>query len=95
MQLPPGFEAHVAPRSGTYKNFRIIQTNGLGIIDESYCGNDDQWMMPVYAHEDGLIQQNDRICQFRIVPKMPPVTFREVEKLENKNREGFNSTGLK
>ncbi len=95
VQLPENFEAHVVPRSGAYKNFKIIQTNSTGIIDESYCGNDDQWMMPVYAFEDGRIEKNDRICQFKIVKKMPPIRFTEVDKLTNQNRNGFSSTGVK
>lgn len=95
MQLPENFEAHVVPRSSTFKNFALIQTNSTGIIDESYCGNDDQWMMPVYAFADGRIEKNDRICQFRIVQKMPAVNFIETSYLDNKNRQGLGSTGIK
>lgn len=69
MILPEGYEAHVVPRSSTYKNFKVIQTNHCGIIDESYCGNDDQWMFPAYALEDTIIKKNERICQFRIAKK--------------------------
>lgn len=92
MQLPKGYEAHVVPRSSTFKNFGIIQTNHHGIIDESYCGDDDIWKFPAYALKDAMIHENDRICQFRIVEKMPEVEFVEVDKLENKNRGGFGST---
>ncbi len=95
MQLPSGYEAHIAPRSGTYKNFRIIQTNSVGVVDESYCGPNDQWLMPVYAMEDTVIELNDRVCQFRIVEKMPEVVFVEVEELDNPDRNGFGSTGKK
>ena len=66
MKLPEGYEAHIVPRSSTFKNFKIIQTNHMGVIDNSYSGNDDQWMMPVIAMEDTVINKNDRICQFRI-----------------------------
>ena len=66
MQLPQGFEAHIVPRSSTFKNFGIIQTNHCGIVDESYCGNNDQWFMPAFALRDTVIEVNDRICQFRI-----------------------------
>lgn len=94
MQLPNGYEAHVVPRSSTFKTWGIIQTNSMGVIDNSYCGDNDQWMMPVYATRDTVIHKNDRICQFRIVEKMPTITFEEVEILGNKDRSGFGSTGI-
>ena len=93
MELPKGYEAHIVPRSSTFKNFGIIQTNSCGIIDGSYCGDEDMWRMPVYAMRDTRIEQNDRICQFRIVENQPRIVFEEVEHLENKNRGGFGSTG--
>lgn len=94
MQLPAGYEAHIVPRSSTFKNYGIIQTNSVGIIDESYCGDNDQWMMPVYATRDVVINKNNRICQFRIMKKMSEVEFETVEKLGNSNRGGFGSTGI-
>lgn len=95
MQLPKGYEAHVIPRSSTYKTWKIIQTNHMGLIDESYCGNNDQWFMPVIAMEDTKINVNDRICQFRIMKKMPKVHFDEVVFLSEKDRGGIGSTGRK
>lgn len=96
MQLPEGYEAHVVPRSSTFKKWGIIQTNSLGIIDESYNGNDDQWLMPVLAMRDTSIEFNDRICQFRIIEKMPSdLQITEVESLDNENRGGFGSTGVR
>lgn len=94
MQLPKGYEAHVVPRSSTYKNFGIIQTNHQAVIDESYCGNDDQWYYPAYALRDTIININDRICQFRIMKKQPEIEFDEVLFLENENRGGIGSTGV-
>lgn len=94
MKLPDGYEAHVTPRSSTYKNWGIIQTNSVGIIDNSYSGDNDQWMMPVIAMEDTYIQKNDRICQFRIVKKMPEVEFEIVEHLDENDRGGFGSSGI-
>lgn len=91
--LPEGYEAHVVPRSSTFKNFGIIQTNSMGIIDESYCGNDDQWFLPAYALRDTQISFNDRICQFRIMKHQPAFDFVEVESLDGNNRGGFGSTG--
>ena len=91
--LPEGYEAHVVPRSSTYKNFGIIQTNSIGIIDNSYCGNNDQWLFPAYALRDTVINKNDRICQFRIMKKMEPVNFVEVKELKDKDRGGIGSTG--
>jgi len=93
MKLPEGFEAHVVPRSSTFKNYGIIQTNSLGIIDSSYCGTDDQWFMPVFAMRDTFIEKNDRICQFRIVKNMPNIGFYVKDTLCEKNRGGHGSTG--
>ena len=93
MELPKGYEAHIVPRSSTFKNFGIIQANHHGIVDCSYCGDNDQWFMPVYAMRDTHISCNDRICQFRIVENQPKIVFDEVETLEGKDRGGFGSTG--
>ena len=94
MKLPRGYEAHVVPRSSTFKNFGIIQTNHQGVIDESYCGDDDQWFMPVYAIRDTVIHVNDRICQFRLMEHQPAIEFEEKQELEKENRGGFGSTGI-
>lgn len=94
MQLPEGYEAHIVPRSSTFKNFGIIQTNSSGVIDQSYAGDNDEWKMPVYATRDTVIHQNDRICQFRIIENQPTISFTEVEHLSNKNRGGFGSSGI-
>ncbi len=93
MILPEGFEAHLAPRSSTFKNFGIIQTNSIGVIDNSYCGEQDEWKMAAYALRDTVIHLNDRICQFRIVEKQPELTFVTVEHLKEESRGGFGSTG--
>lgn len=93
MELPSGYEAHVVPRSSTFKNFGIIQTNHMGVIDESYCGDNDQWFFPAYALRDTVIEVNDRICQFRIMKHQPELCFRETEKLEGMDRGGHGSTG--
>lgn len=95
MQLPEGYEAHVVPRSSTFNTWGIIQANSIGIIDESYCGNDDVWKFPALAVRDTEIHENDRICQFRIMPKMKDVEIVEVSQLNNNNRNGFGSTGNK
>lgn len=93
MQLPEGYEAHIVPRSSTFKNFGIIQTNHQGVIDGSYCGDHDQWMMPVLAVRDTHISVNDRICQFRIMKNQPAICFDEVSSLSGEDRGGFGSTG--
>lgn len=93
MILPEGYEAHIVPRSSTFKNYGIIQCNHIGIIDNSYSGDNDQWLMPVYATRQTFIRKNDRICQFRIVKKMEQVEFTTVEQLNTKDRGGFGSTG--
>ena len=95
MQLPEGYEAHIVPRSSTFKKWGIIQTNHCGIVDNSYCGPNDWWRMPVFALRDTKIEVNDRICQFRIQKNQPTLVFNEVEELEANNRGGFGSTGTK
>ena len=95
MILPDGYEAHIVPRSSTFKKFHIIQTNHMGIIDNSYCGEQDEWKFPALAVEDTIINKNDRICQFRIVKKQPEIVFEQVEKLSDTSRGGFGSTGVK
>lgn len=93
MQLPKGYEALMVPRSSTFKHFGIIQTNSMGIIDESYSGDNDQWHFPAYAMRDTVIHVNDRICQFRIVKHQPEIEFQKVEDLGNLDRGGIGSTG--
>ena len=93
MELPKGYEAHIVPRSSTYKNFGVIQANHCGVVDGSYCGDNDMWRMPVIAMRDTQILVNDRICQFRIMKNQPEILFEEVEHLEGKDRGGFGTTG--
>ena len=95
MKLPKRYEAHVVPRSSTFKNFGVIQTNHMGVIDESYCGDNDQWYFSAYALRDTVIHVNDRICQFRIMEHQPALEFEEVVRLEGEDRGGFGSTGVK
>lgn len=93
MQLPEGYEALMVPRSSTFKHFGIIQANSMGVIDESYRGDNDQWHFPAYAMRDTVIHINDRICQFRIVKHQPEIEFQKVEDLGNLDRGGIGSTG--
>lgn len=95
MELPEGYEAHIVPRSSTFKKWGIIQTNHMGVIDNSYCGDNDIWGFPAYALRNTHIYKNDRICQFRIVKRQEPVELVAVEHLGNKDRGGFGSTGTK
>lgn len=94
MKLPKGYEAHMVPRSSTYKNFGIIQTNHMAVIDESYCGEEDEWRYPAYALRDTLIEKNTRICQFRICKKQPEIEFIDVDHLDDVSRGGIGSTGI-
>ena len=102
MELPEGYEAIVAPRSSTFKKYGIIMTNGIGVIDETYCGDNDEWHFPAYClvehgKQDGepgtFIKKNERICQFRIQKHQPRIKFKVVESLDNDDRGGFGSTG--
>lgn len=101
MKLPEGYEAHVVPRSSTFKKWGIIQTNHMGVIDNSYCGTNDVWKFPAfclrgtdYGSRGTYIYKGDRICQFRIVRNQPEIEFEEVEVLEDTDRGGFGSTGV-
>lgn len=93
MELPEGYEAIIAPRSSAFKRWGIIQTNGIGVIDHSYCGDNDEWGMPVYTTRDTFIAEGDRVCQFRIQRVQPHFTIQTVEELGNEDRKGFGSTG--
>lgn len=95
MQLPKGYEAIVAPRSSTFKKYGILMVNGIGIIDNSYCGDNDEWAFPALATRETIIPKNARIAQFRIQLNQPPLHFVEVERLNNADRGGFGSTGEK
>ena len=91
--LPEGYEAHIVPRSSTFKNYGILQTNSMGVVDCSYCGDNDQWRMPVYATRDVTIEKGARICQFRIMKNQPQLEFLTVDHLDGPDRGGFGSTG--
>ena len=93
MELPKGYEAHVVPRSSTYKNFGLIQTNHMGVIDESYKGDADEWKWPALAMRDTEVHVGDRLCQFRIMKHQPQINFLEVDSLENEDRGGFGTSG--
>ena len=93
MQLPDGYEALIVPRSSTFKNWGVLQTNHCGVIDNSYCGDNDIWMFPALATRDVFIEKNSRICQFRIQQKMQYVSFETVDNLGNPDRKGFGSSG--
>ena len=93
MELPAGYEAHAVPRSSTYKKWGIIQANHMGVIDSTYCGDNDQWMFPAIALKKTFIQKGDRICQFRIVKSQPEINFETVAVLGNPDRGGIGSTG--
>ena len=93
VKLPAGYEMIIAPRSSTFKNFGVIQTNSIGLIDETYCGENDIIKMPVLAMRDTDIHVNDRICQFRIQKHQPRLNFNETEHMEDASRGGFGSTG--
>lgn len=95
IELPKGYEAIIAPRSSTFKKYGVIQTNGIGVIDNSYCGDNDEWGFPAYAIRDTIIHFGDRICQFRIQKVQSHIEFMKVEELGNADRKGFGSTGYK
>ena len=93
MALPAGYEAHLVPRSSTFKNYGILQTNSMGVVDNTYCGDGDQWFFPAYATRDTVLEKGARICQFRIVENQPRLEFTAVDRLDGQDRGGFGSTG--
>ena len=93
MKLPEGYEAHLLPRSSTFKNWGIIQANHIGVIDNSYSGNNDIWKYSAIALRDTKICKNDRICQFRIMEKQPKFGLLTVEEMDDQDRDGFGSSG--
>jgi deoxyUTP pyrophosphatase len=93
LALPKGYEAHVVPRSSTFKTYGVIQANFMGIIDNSYCGPNDQWKFPALAVRDTVIEVNDRICQFRIMENQPELVFEEDSLEGNADRGGYGTTG--
>lgn len=95
MKLPEGYEGHLAPRSSTLKKWGVLQANSVGVVDNSYCGDNDWWRFPAFATRDTVIEAGDKICQFRIMKKQEPVDFVEVEQLGEPDRGGFGSTGTK
>lgn len=93
-ELPNGYFALLMPRSSTFEKYGIIQTNSIGCIDSTFCGNDDRWALPVIAlRADVHIPKNERIAQFLVVPKSPVMSFTVVDDLGNDNRGGFGSSG--
>jgi dUTP pyrophosphatase len=98
MKLPDGYEAHIAPRSSTFKNYGIIMTNSVGVVDNSYCGPNDMWKFPAFKLGAGLkgplIKKGERICQFRIIKKQPKIVFEDSTLEDQKDRGGFGSTGV-
>lgn len=95
MQLPKGYEALVAPRSSMPKNYLIMQANSIGIIDETFCGDNDEWKLPAYAIRDTQIKKGERVCQFRIIEHQPEINFEVCDLLGNKDRGGWGSSGKK
>lgn len=93
MRLPQGYEAIVLPRSSTFVRYGLIMTNSMGVIDESYCGENDFWGFPFYATRDITIEKNTRIAQFRVFEHQPNLKFIPVKHLSPKSRGGFGSTG--
>ncbi len=93
VEIPKGYEMLIVPRSSAYKNFGILQTNAMGVVDESFCGDNDIIHMPILAMRDTELHINDRIGQFRLMPHQPEVHFIEVDHLDNEDRGGFGTTG--
>lgn len=95
IKVPDGYEAHLAPRSSSFRKYHLIQTNGVGVVDGAYSGDEDVWKMPVYAMNNGRVFKGDRICQFRIIEKQPTLDIVTTDVMPTPSRGGFGSTGIK
>ena len=93
VELPKGYEMWILPRSSAFKNFGVIQTNAMGVVDDSFCGDNDIIHMPILAMRDTEMHINDRIGQFRIAKHQAEIHFVEVEHLNHADRGGFGTTG--
>lgn len=93
MILPEGYEALIVPRSSTPSSFGIMSANSVGVIDNSYCGDGDEWKFPAIAIRDTVIRKGDRIAQFRIIANQPKIEFEAVSQLKSRSRGGIGSTG--
>jgi len=93
MHFPPVYEAHIRPRSSLFKRHGLLMTNGLGVIDHTYCGNTDEWFAEFFAVYDGFISRFERLCQWRLIERMPRPEFVSVQDLGNPSRGGHGSTG--
>ena len=94
IEVPVGYEAHLQPRSSTFKKYGIMQTNGVGVIDNSYKGDNDWWLMPIYATRDAVIPEGARIAQFKVVPQQERFNIVAVTEMGNDDRGGLGSTGV-
>ena len=92
-KLPDDYWVHVSARSSTHK-LGLIMSNGIGVVDQDYCGNEDEYKFPVYnvTKQDVTINRGIRIAQMMVLPRID-INLQEVDKLENINRGGFGSTG--
>ena len=93
MELPKGYEAHLLPRSSTFQNTGLLLTNSMGVIDNSFCGDNDFWGAKFYATKKGSVEKGQRLCHFRIMKNQPELHFKEVMSLGNADRGGYGSTG--
>lgn len=93
INLPEGMEAHILPRSSTFQNYGLLLTNSMGVIDNSYCGNNDIWKAKFYATKDGKINAGERVAQFRLMNNQHRVMWLEVDDLGTEDRGGYGSTG--
>lgn len=107
-KLPKGFEAHIVARSSTPTKYGFIVPNCTGIIDNSFCGNTDEWKIPSLGFNANTIPANTRIAQFKIELSQKATVWQklkwllssgielvEVTDLASTNRGGFGSTGEK
>lgn len=108
MELPKGFEAIIASRSSGPKKLGLFIPNGQGIVDYVYKGDNDQWHYVCSPMRETIIEEGDRICQFRIQLSQKATMWQkikwlfssgielvEVANLNNKDRGGFGTSGRK
>lgn len=107
IQLPDGMEAIIGSRSSGPDRLKICIPSGIGIVDNSYSGNNDQWHYVAAPMSNANIRKGDRICQFRVQLSQKATVWQkikwlfssgielvEVENLSDTDRGGLGSTGV-
>ena len=106
-ELPKGIVANIYSRSSAPSKLGVTIANGMGFIDNSYHGDNDEWKAPLYAIKAVTIPKGTRVCQFEIKLSQFATVWQKikwllsskpllevVKSLRNENRGGIGSSGF-